>query len=95
LHVKPHCEDAQAGVALGRLGQAWLQAPQCAGVVARSTSHPVEAFVSQSSHPLSQASPHPADVHTASEFAPLGHALPQPRQWSGPSRFASHPFDPF
>jgi hypothetical protein len=86
LHLPAlHASDATPLVLHAR-----LQAPQCAGLVASSTSQPLGAAWSQSAKPASQLKSQTPFRHWRTAFGGLGHAALHAPQWFGSELVATH-----
>ena len=91
--VPPHTLAAQAAPTTWLVEQALAQAPQCATLVERLVSQPVETAPSQSPQPTAQASLHAPARHVGVACVVL-HALPHPPQAATLFvRLASHPVE--
>jgi hypothetical protein len=77
----PQTLAAQVATALGRVGHALPQDPQCAGELRVSTSQPLAATPSQSAKPAAQVNLHAAATHARVALARAGHTVPHVPQW--------------
>jgi hypothetical protein len=87
-HASPHTPAVQAGVAFGPDAQTARHTPQLSGSVPVFTSHPFDAFPSQSAKPAAQVIEHVPVVQTAVLFAPEGQTVPHvPQLFTSVARF--------
>jgi hypothetical protein len=91
-HVVVHVPLAHDGTACGALAQTAPHAPQCAGLLRVSVSHPFAPVASQSPKPGRHANAHAPAMQSAAAFAGAEQVMPHAPQFVALLSEASHPF---